>query len=240
MIVNLWSTPRTGSVWYSKHLQTLHPASTLLTEPFNRYHLNMYYLVENGLLRNYQYYINGAFYKEYQLDDNGFITWKKNYAPRVRNVDEEENHIFSLIKNCNKSQTIIMHNHVSPLSEIVRTYLLANSIDNIYIYRKDKRAQLGSYAIAYQTKQFAIFGENQKINSFIIEIDIPSLTNLIKRIEVWDKIKEKNQIAYEDIVFYNRDKFPIKQNLDYKQRLSSNCIKIIDELVTQYEKNNNL
>lgn len=235
MIVNLWSTPRTGSVWYSKHLCKLQGTALLMTEPFNRYHMNMYYYLEKNSYKNIHEYKLEAFYKEYYLDDDKFIAIRKVYDKRKRSVEQEEDYLLNILEKYNKEQKIIMHNHVSPINNVIKEYLLSVSNENIYIYRKNKRAQLGSYAIAYATKQFAAFTEEQKQFNIITTVEKEPLVNLIERIKIWDKLKTNNIIAYEDINFYDENNFPIKQNHDYKKRLTPESINLIDELVENYE-----
>jgi len=237
MIINLWSTPRTGSVWYSYHLKNLNPSSILLTEPFNRFHMDLYYSTNNGKIINQTHYSEGAFYKDYSIL-NGKICIQKKYQKRERTIDEEEKYLIDLFNNIDKSLTYIIHNHVSPISEyIFKT--LTNLGKNIYIYRKDKLAQLASYAIAYETKEFVRFNKISSENQNLINItNIDSLKTLIERIKVWDNIDKNNIIAYEDITFYDLPGMPKKQNFDYKNQLTKESIRVLENLLSEYYYNN--
>lgn len=237
MIINLWSTPRTGSVWYSYHLARTTPNSMVITEMFNRYHMNIYVHVANGIITNHHQYIDGSYYKEYLVED-GCLTTRKVYAPRSRSVDEEEIYLWKLLQEVSDTkQNLIFHNHVAPMNDSIRQYLTRRGETNLYIYRRDKRAQLGSYAIAYATKQFALFDKSKLSDVVIDSVDIGPLRGLIDRIRVWDRVRGADTIAYEDIQFYDQPGLPVKQVQDYRLRLSSGILQQIEELVVAYENN---
>lgn len=229
MIINLWSTPRTGSVWYSYHLQKKLCPSTLLTEPFNKYHMDLYYRIENGIMKNYHEYLPGSFYKNYSWA-NGKLMTERKFQQRTRTIEEEEKYLVSLLEKIDGETNYVIHNHVSPMSENIRTKLMTMG-ENIFIYRKDKVAQLASYAIACETKEFVRFSRKENIQEKITIRDIEPLRNLINRIKVWDSLTKENSIAYEDIGFYELDGMPIKQNADYLTRLSIESINQIIELL---------
>ena len=240
MLINLWSTPRTGSVWYSKHLQSLYPGSRLITEMFNRYHMNMYHLEHSsGSIQNYHDYIDNGFYKEFYLDNLGHISIRKVYDKRTRTIEQEEQYCFDLVKSRNNDQIVIMHNHVLPIREDIRQYLLDKADRNIWIYRKDRRAQLASYAVAISTRKFAQLVPALPEDSIVTDCNEDVLTNLIKRIAVWDKLSGPEQIAFEDIEFYNRPGFPYDQNTQPWARISGKMQQTIDRLVCEYENNTN-
>mgnify|MGYP003323002870 CR=1 FL=1 len=70
MIINLWSTPRVGSVWYSMHLSKTYEC-TRITEMFNPHHLGIYRSINSdGSITNYNSYKTGCRYEEYHLDAN--------------------------------------------------------------------------------------------------------------------------------------------------------------------------
>lgn len=234
MIINLWSTPRTGSVWYSYFLRSLHSNSVLLTEIFNRNHMNMYYSDKGGL-KNYHHYEPGFFYKDCRLE-SGFICVEKVFAERTRTIPEQEEYLISLLANIHPEQILIMHNHVEPMSSQVRNWLMEHpGCQNIFVYRKDKRAQLASYAIAMATRQFAVFDKRLLSNSVVPDIELAPLHGLVERIKVWDSLDKETTIAYEDITFANLPGLPVKQNPDYRLRLSENMLSAIDKIVSDYE-----
>lgn len=232
MIINLWSTPRTGSVWYSNHLHRKTLPSILLTEPFNRFHMDLYYMVDkNGLITNHHEYLEGSFYKNY-LFKNGRILTEKRFEPRTRNIEEEEHYIISLLEKLDFNLTYIIHNHVSPMSVDVLNKLMAIG-KNIFIYRKDKVAQLASYAIAYKNKEFVRYSNTEKFREKITITDYEPLRNLIQRIKVWDALPKETIVAYEDIDFYQTAGMPIKQVKDYRDVLTEESIEQITYLLNK-------
>ena len=235
MILNLWSTPRTGSVWYSCYLRQLNEGSILLPEIFNRYNMNIYYSIsENGRL-NFHEYEDGRFYEEYYLL-NGVLDKKKIHGNRERTIDEEEEYRLSLIVNSSGDAKYVLHNHVEPINPDIKKYLLEVADNNFYIHRKDRRAQLGSYAIAIATKQFAKFNMTPEADSIIDKTPLESLSGLLNRIKVWDQMeKNDNIIAYEDINFHSLKGWPQKQTADYRVRLSPDILNWIDCQVDEYE-----
>lgn len=235
MIINLWSTPRTGSVWYSHHLASTNQPSILLTEPFNRFHMNMYYMIShNNTITNHHQYTDGSFYKEYYLQENRLLT-RRMYGKRQRTVEEEEQYLSSLFTKLGADTDVnyIVHNHVEPMSKHIRDFLMTIG-QNVFIYRKDKFAQLASYAIAYETKEFARFNKSNIVRNNIEMQDLQPLIDLINRIKVWDSIDKKYSIAYEDIKFYETPGMPLKQNGDHSKILSEKTVLDIKQLLQTY------
>ena len=233
MIINLWSTPRTGSVWYSNYLKQQYPGSVLVTEIFNQYHMDIYYSIHNDRVINSHMYVEGGFYKDYFIA-NGTITIKKVFARRTRSIEEEEAYRIDLFNQITSDIPLILHNHVAPINEKIKQRLINATEKNIYIHRKDKRAQLGSYAIAFSTKQFVQFFDKEE-TGIVNDIDIEPLENLISRIKIWDQLPKQDIISYEEIEFFNEYNWPKKQNKDYRLRLSDNMLLLIESLVKKYE-----
>jgi hypothetical protein len=202
--------------------------------------MNLYYNFdpETSIITNHHQYAPGMYYREYYLED-GFLNIKNICSPRVRSIKEQELYVIDLINQVSDKQILIMHNHVDPIDPYVRSRLMSKG-QNIYIYRKDKRQQLSSYAIAYSTKQFASFNKEHTTTNTLIAKDLePSiLHSVIKRIQVWDKLEKGREqiVAYEDIDFREIPNFPCKQNKDHNSRLSDKMITMINELVINYEK----
>lgn len=234
MITNLWSTPRTGSVWYSCYLSKILGA-TRITEMFNPYHMDLYCKLKNGNILNYHEYSIGSYYHEYYLDSYGLLCSKKIYKQRTRDLLTEQKYRYSLIKNMNINNNLIMHNHVLPIDEEIRQYLTGIATDNIYIYRRDRRAQLSSYTIAYTTKIFASFKQKPTYSN-INTLPIEPVINLAKRIRRWDEIPKFGKIiAYEDIDFNEDDGMPKKQVDDYASILSKYVLDQIDIILKEYK-----
>ena len=240
MIINLWSTPRTGSVWYSKYLSQKYPGSMLVTEMFNRYHMNMYHVRDPvGAIRNFHQPVENGFYKEYYLDSNNFLSKQDIYGVRTRTIDQEEQYCFELLKKVNKDQILIMHNHIDPINNDIRTWLLANADKNYWIYRKNKKLQLASYAVALSTKKFAAFNKAAISYEPVQDCELAPLENLIRRIKVWDSFEKTDKVAFEDIDFFDAPGFPLDQNTDPWSRLSIKMQKYIETLVNSYENHTN-
>jgi hypothetical protein len=161
---------------------------------------------------------------------------KKIHSNRERTIDEEEEYRLSLIVNSSEDAKYVLHNHVEPINPDIKKYLLEVADNNFYIHRKDRRAQLGSYAIAIATKQFAKFNMTPEADSIIDKTPLESLSGLLNRIKVWDQMeKNDNIIAYEDINFHSLKGWPQKQTVDYRTRLSSDILNWIDCQVDEYE-----
>lgn len=240
MIINLWSTPRTGSVWYSHHLASQYEDSLLITEMFNRYHMNMYHVCgEDGTIRNFHYPVEGGFYKEYYLNERRRLCRHTVTGERVRTPDQEEEHYLDLLQRYDDQQNLILHNHIDPINNSIRDWLISEGDRNVWMYRRDRRQQLASYAVAFSTKKFAAFMPQKEDNSIVEDCNREPLQNLIRRIGVWDSFEKDEMIAFEDVIFYNQEGFPWDQNSDPWKRLSPTMQEYIDNLVTEYENNTN-
>jgi hypothetical protein len=202
---------------------------------------NYYMRNADGLMFSLDNYEENAYYLEYFID-NGIINFKKVFEQRTRTADNEEQHRFTLLKQYSSDKKTIMHNHVDPINTEIRQYLMDIAEKNYYLYRKDKHAQLGSYVIAYSTKQFGQLVKG-KFTSKVSDIDPLILYNLVNRIKTFDHIiKDLNNsnsevVSYEDIDFFERDGFPRKQNTDYRIRLSQKMLKLVEKLAYEYEEN---
>ena len=234
MLINIWSTPRTGSVHHSYVLRDAFNAQ-LINEFFNRYHMSIYFTNYNGVKLNHREYVPGSFYSEYFVD-SGKLSYRKIYGERRRTIDKEENYrlkLFDLIDI--NSQNLVMHNHVAPINKEVYNRLIGMTSKNVYVYRKDKRAQLASYAVAFSSKQFVLFKSEYKHKSMVSDIDKIHLENLINRIKIYDGLEKSDEIAYEDMEFKPSPNYPIKQVNNYKELLSDNMINRVNDLVVKYE-----
>lgn len=237
MIINLWSTPRTGSVWYAHHLQSQYPQSFLASEIFNIRHFNLYYnVLPNGKIESHHQYVEGSYYHEFSLDSQGFLTKVNVYAARQRTAVDEQQHRFSCVKNHSPQQTIIVSNHVDPIHPEIKSWLITQAEKNIWIERRDKRAQLASYAVASSTKQFVQFQTVPQDNHIVPDCNLGLLADLIKRIQIWDQHDKTHVVAFEDIDFHDRPGFPKDQNTDAWSRLSIRVQEEITVLVDSYEK----
>lgn len=224
MIINLWSTPRTGSVWYSgKLLIDLRKQgldAQLLTEPFNLFHLDMYKNpMPNGTTQNIHEYQHGCYYEEYLLTEDGAIDKTHIYGHRVRGIAEEQAYRLDLLSKCDSEKfPLVLHNHIMPLGDGIYDKLYNLADRNVYIHRRNLKEQLASYAVAYHTKVFAQFKPSDLSHVQDITVKAHVLEFLLDRIQHWDKLDKGNNevIAYEDIDFMEHadraGKLPIKQN----------------------------
>lgn len=252
MIYNLWSTPRTGSVWYSIKLlidlRQSYPNTQLLSEIFNPYHLTIYKKKESDSVLNLQQYEHGSYYEDYQIVD-GELKKVEVFGHRGRNASEEERYRLELVKQLMAMDIpLVIHNHVHPLNPEIYQFLHQKADRNIFIGRKDVLKQVASYAVAYASKVFAQFSEenlSEKMKN--IQIDDKVIENLISRIKFWDALDKTNAeiVYYEDIDFNEHQPFqarlPRKQNLtSAMDKLSSDSQAKIRKMVDDYLKTNRL
>ena len=238
MIINLWSTPRTGSTWYTKFLRTQYPGSLVINEIFTTYPTPLYFFPEeNGNLRLEREYKIGCFFDRLE-EENGRLKVVSIFGPNSIPLLEGVDRSLELIRNRDPDQLLIMHNHVAPIPEHARVQLTAMADKNIYIHRLDKRLQLASLAIALSTRRFNAYNEAGLSTGPVADIGRGPLVYLMERIKFWDSIPNKEEvIAYENIKFFDLvQNSPKKLNDNHYARLSPAIKEIIEELVSDYEK----
>lgn len=211
MLTVLWSTPRTGSTWYSHYLyEQLSDSNkrvTFLRQYLNEFHLRSY--IKNGdpdLLMSFEPY---AFYVEYYLDPLAKKILTKNiYDSRWRNLQQEEDYRIKLLDLQNiKKFPVLIHQHVSPMSIKSYSYLRSKADRNIFLYRRNFIDQVSSYALAMHTSIFRKQGPQQKVpvlkNVTVDRQLLKNLSNRIKEFYTHDKTGCET-IYYEDIDFSKR------------------------------------
>jgi len=218
MLINLWSTPRTGSNWYARKLVKDHENITRaysISELFNKNIYTYYYKDEGGKIYFLKDYGPGCFYNEYSLDTNDGLIETRVYEERTRSPIDEEMHRISLVRKVNKGHVMILSNHVSPINEDIYKELCKLADRNIYLHRKSIKDQLSSYGISFATKQFISFTEDY-VPIKNINVDKRVLDNIAYRILVWHTLdKSKGEIIdYDSINFdqYVSDDMPKLQN----------------------------
>lgn len=216
MIINLWSTPRTGSNWYTSYLYNqynrsirYHNSILVLNQFFNTFHLKSY-MIENYSDFIYEYQ-KDASYNHYYLDVNKRISIKNIYKQRNLDLEHEEDYRLSLLdfKNLDH-KCFIFHSHVMPMSKKSYNFLRDIATKNIFLYRENIINQLSSYAIGFHTKNF--HKPNNQLSDIDVEEDV--LKNLADRIIYWHKL-DKNDceiVKYEDLPFDKVKNLPSKQN----------------------------
>lgn len=231
MLTVLWSTPRTGSTYYSKYLLSKYkkeyPSIVFLRQYLNKFHFSSYIKPnESDLVYKYD---NNCYYINYQLDGlSKKITYKSVYGKRKLDSANEEAYRVQLLENTNLDKfPIFISQHVMPMSKDTYYYLKHKADKNIFIYRENFIDQLASYVVAISTKKF------QKINDTYTpvtnaEIDPGWLDDLASRIQYWHTLDKTGCeiIKYEDIEF--------DESIDIKKQHE---IKPINQVSTQtYDK----
>jgi hypothetical protein len=240
-IINIWSTPRTGSTWYGKYLEAITPGSTRINELFNNLGTTQYfYKTEAGDYLWREIYNPGCYYDTLRLN-NGRLVMQPIYEkkPEIGIIAEGEYYL-DLIRQRDYNRTVVIHNHVAPMPVSIRDQLMEVATENIFLYRRDKRLQLASMAITVATRKCNSLIKLQDACTPVPDIDPMILRALITRIKIWDDIPKNNAIAYEDIQFVDVPGVPLPQQMNDNHfgRLSKNMKIIIDKLVEEYENRN--
>ena len=220
MLTVLWSTPRTGSTYYSSYLLSHYKKENInithLRQYFNKFHLDSY-IKENEPDLVYQYDTN-CYYTEYYLQplSNRIL---HRVVRNKRKLDRifEESHRISLLEKTNLQKfPVFISQHVQPMSKDTFYYLKNKATRNIFLYRENFVDQLASYVVALSTKKF------QKTKNVEIEpvtnaeIDLGWLDDVTSRIKYWHTIDKTGceVIKYEDIKF--DDSIAIKKQHEVK------------------------
>ena len=228
MIINIWSTPRTGSTWFTlskvKELEQNHKV-TYFTQYLNYVRL-INYIHPNH--KDFVYsYVPGCRYIDFQYDH-----LRKNIVEviktekRKRSHVEEEDYRIALLERLDKNRCLVFHHHIQPMSEKAYNYLINKSDTNYYIYRENFIEQLSSYALSYALQKF--HGVNNRISNNV-EVDYKTLEYLTERVISWHKLDKSNGIIikYEDINFGSDKSLPKKQNKNAFEQLSESTQKSI-------------
>lgn len=247
MFVNVWSTPRTGSIWYTfwtrdYYAQTFSKDKvSVLTEMFNPHHLGIYHKVTDTGLQNSHEWSPGFYYEEYDLVD-GSIVKTRVQSPRSRSVVEEADYRLGLVEGCEGAGggITIVHNHVTPLVPGAYDILMRKAVRNVYLYRKDIEAQLASYGVAYATRTFSKFSPGLEVTHRGLHPDPGPLKELAERIIFWHKLPKSDTsqvIAYEDMPVIERFGLPYKQNkMSAMDKLDASTQELIRSLVQHVRK----
>jgi len=239
MIVNLWTTPRTGSNWYSQYLFRKYTSENKRTQLYTQY-LNQYHFI-NYIKPNYNDFVyeyeNGCYYKYYTLDHlRQSISYKNKSEKRICSSDHEEKYRLELlVKHNHKKNPSIFYNHIAPMSDLSYNTLFDIADKNIFLYRKDIKRQISSYTLAYGTVQYK---QSVKIyENVTVEYNV--IKNLVDRIIKWHKLDKTNCeiICYEDLEFDLYPDLPKQQNkIDPFTQLSSNTQENILNLLDYFNK----
>lgn len=244
MIINLWSTPRTGSNWYNQYLLQKHQIEFKNIKSFAQY-LNYYHLINyskpNSLDYVYEYQKNCS-YRFYFYDRlKQSINFTHKTEKRVLDYCEEEKYRLELLSkhNFNKNP-IIFYNHIAPMSDLAYNALFDMADKNIFLYRKDIKRQISSYTLAYGTTQYK---KSTKIyDNIIVEYDV--IKNLVDRIIKWHKLDKTNSdvVCYEDLHFDANPSLPKQQNkvdpfVQLSKQTQDHILQLIDYFNSEIGKN---
>lgn len=217
MIVNLWTTPRTGSNWYSKHLlaelKKQNNKSILLEQYLNQFRLQEYMM--SGFVGSVYEYNKFCSYKFYYYDHlSKSISFRLKAEPRTLNIEEEENYRLSLLEKHDFTSTpVLFYSHILPMSNKAYQKLFNMADKNIFLYRKDIKRQLSSYALSYAISDF--YKVKKNYSGIYLEENI--IKGLADRIVAWHALDKTNcdVIAFEDLDFIsNKENLPKQQNSD--------------------------
>lgn len=216
MIINLWSTPRTGSNWYSQYLQKKLECNIkpiLFHQFINYYHLVNYQ--KSGYDDFVYEYDLKCSYLQYNFDKKKecITISRKAEKRKLDQIAEEEHRLDLLDKHNFVNHPAIFYNHIAPVSNKAYTKLFSMTDRNIFLYRKDVKRQLSSYALGYGTKQYRFTGLKNTHENVSVEFDV--LKNLADRIQIWHQIDKTNCeiVCYEDLDFDLFEDLPKKQNI---------------------------
>lgn len=235
MIINIWSTPRTGSNWYAAFVAEKYKTKVRINQILNYYHLINYYGNSDWI---YEYY-SGLYYPEYIYDTlKESIKQIKIQGKRIRNSIEEEKYRIELLEKHNHiTNPILFSNHVSPMSKSAYEYLFNKADKNIFLYRENFIDQMSSYALGYATTQWKSTSNNIYAD---IDTDKEVLFNFYERILHWHSLDKTNCeiVKYEDLEFDKHENMPTKQNkIKAFDQLSNITQSFILELEKEFRKN---
>ena len=238
MLINLWSTPRTGSNWYSQYLYKKYISENQRTILYNQF-LNYYHLI-NYTKPNYNDFVyeydRGCSFKSYEFDYlREAITYTHIQKQRQRNSHDEEKYRLELLtKHNHKKNPSIFYSHVAPMSNLAYSTLFEMADKNIFLYRKDIKRQVSSYALAYGTTQYK---PNKAQVYEDVNVDYGVIKNLVDRIILWYQLDKTNceVVCFENLEFGFDSTLPKQQNkLDPFNQLSVDTQKHILNLLDYF------
>lgn len=218
MIINLWSTPRTGSNWYSAYLLNQYKKENKNTFVIHQY-LNHFHLINYSKAGygDWLYeYSKGLCYPAYVFNHlKQSIELIGICKKRDKDECSEEEFRIQLFERHNHvKHPVIFHNHVAPMSNKAYDYLFKKADRNLFLYRENIKDQLSSYALAYGTAIWKPLTNYKTFSDITVEKNI--LENLYERIKKWHTLDKTNCeiIKYEELNF-NQTEFslPKKQNI---------------------------
>lgn len=242
MLTVIWSTPRTGSTWYSHNLYNQvkvdNPYCIFLRQYLNKFNLDTYN--KHGIKDFVKPFEQGCFFTDYYIDNfSKKILFKPVSHERVRNLHEEEAYRIGLLEKANIQKfPIIIHQHVSPMS-IDAYYYLKNKADkNIYLYRENMVDQLASYVVAVYTQKFRRDIHSKITTVTDAEISKQQLIELCERIKYWHKLDKTDceVIKFEDIPFNDAGQLQKQHSVKPINQVSNNMRDLIFDLDSKFQE----
>lgn len=218
MLINVFSTHRSGSTWWTKYQHFLNPGSIVLNETFNQ----LGYMkdeVDPIRITHHHEYHPGCYWiaPTTDLNEIGSFYFKMDITP-----EERFNRWVEYIKHYNG--TIICHTHTEPLVNGKYIYQLSEIADkNYFVYRDDVVNQLASFQIMQLTGEHAITSDKNSNRT-------DRLTrSIVERYQAeWHlrSIREARKIAneIENVEFINYNNMPTHVEFEgtiYKQNASA-------------------
>lgn len=238
MIINIWSTPRTGSVWLMHHLKSQYamPNTRLIAAPFEPWQNSTYrFILPDGRDQFIPQYRDGAFWQEFYLE-HGILCSRLNHFQRTRTPKEEADYNLELFLKIRPDQLVILNSHV-PIETVYFNPMVEMASRNIWIDRKNKRDQLASYAISMSCGTFTYFDRSHVFRDSVETCDRKLLVDIMDRIRYWDDFSKTGHevVSFEDLQFYNGPGFPVDGNENSWARLGSTIKQDILDLIDEYE-----
>ena len=198
MLINVFSSHRTGSTWWAHYLRSKNPGSTLYNETFN--HLRYYAKNEDENVRQEDEFEQGYFWKAPDETCREIISNYRELTPKDSNRFNKWLKFLELSPNVN-----ICHTHLSPLQDNkYLTELCKMGDKNYYVYRENLLEQLASFMILEHTNEYTAFTKDR---SNITEkftypiIDMKSVEWKIQEILHADEFIENKLFNYERIKY---------------------------------------
>lgn len=222
MLINVFSSHRTGSTWWAHYIKKQHPGSKIYNEIFNQ--LWYFTINENGSFTRHDEYSDGCFWRAPNASCTEIVHNYRELATKDNLRFDKWLKFFKLSTNIN-----ICHTHLSPLQDVAYLTKLSSIGDkNYYVYRENILEQMASFIILEHTGEFAAFTEDR---SNITEkftypiIDTESIEGKIQEILHADefidnKLFNCERIKYESMPFSETiEGMPLKQNVSAFDRL---------------------
>lgn len=241
MLTVLWSTPRTGSTWYSHfllaELKKTNPNALFLRQYLSKFQFDQY--KKQNVFAEIHSYTPGCFYNQYYLEPlSKKIVCKNVSEERVLDIFQEEAYRIGLLEKVNLIKyPIIMQQHVQPMSMDSYYYLKNKATRNIYIYRENFIDQMASYIVAAYTDIFFRAKGSKEVVVENASIDKARLYDFYGRIKHWHTLdKEDCEIVkFEDIPFNNEGNLQKQHTTKPIHQISQDMKDMIFSLHEEFE-----